>query len=639
MLRNLLNRLRAGPTSDAPAATAGDVAAADALIAEGNGLEDAGELARAEALYRRAVGLAPRHARAHLNLGIVLAARDDLDGAAQAYEQVLQIDPTHAFGNYNYARVALVRGDLARAEALVAAALRGKPDFPQALVVQSNVLDALGRRDAAVAALQAALRLQPDDAGAWYNLGTLLQRMGRADDAEPAVRRALQADPDNLDTLALHARVLRDQGFAEQALVPLRAVNRRDPGNWALRSLELLLMNFADGIPADALFRRHLEFGADLERAVPVRFQPARPARPRRLRVGYLSGDLMMHTVAFFLVPVLEHHDRSQVEVFCYSYGSGRDGLTEHLRGLSEHWRDAAHANDDQLADLIHADGIDVLVDLAGHTERARLGVICQRPARVHATWLGYLNTTGLTRMDVRLCDRRTDPLETSQPLHTERLVHLPESQWCYRPMVDTPIADVAPLERNGFVTFGSFNAGLKIGAATTRRWGAMLARLPASRLVVGNIHHARKRAAVLADLAAEGVAPGRVEFVERVGLDKYLGLFNAVDVSLDTFPYGGGTTTLDSLWMGVPVLATTGATPVSRSAASVLQALDMDDWVAPSPDAFVDVAVARASDHAGLLALRRDLRARLQASPLTDLPRFVRDMEATYRSLSEPRP
>ena len=642
MLKNLLNRILPAAASAKPAGAPlpaldrGDVARADTLVEQGNSLEDAGDLDGAESRYREAVAAAPGHARAHLNLGIALAAKGDSAGAERAYEACLAIEPDHPFANYNYARLALVRGDLARAETLVGEALRAKPGFPQALVVQSNVMDALGRLGEAVTSLEAALALQPDDPGAWYNLGLLLQRMGRADEAEPAIRRALAADPGNTSSLELLARVLRDQGFAEQALEPLREANARDPGNWTLRSLELLLMNFADGVPADALFRRHQAFGADMERAVPVRFQQpsARLAVPRRLRVGYLSGDLILHPVPFFLIPVLEHHDRTQVEVFCYSFGQTEDGITRHLRQLCEHWREVGKMTDAQIADAIRADGIDVLVDLAGHTERSRLGVFCQRPAPAQAAWLGYLNTTGLTRIDYRLCDRRTDPLELSQPLHTERLVHLPESQWCYRPMVDTAIEPVAPLERNGFVTFGSFNAALKISPRITRRWGEVLARLPGSRLAVCNAHGTSKRAAMLRDIEAAGVAPDRVEFVPRVGLDKYLGLFNGVDVSLDTFPYGGGTTTFDSLWMGVPVVAAVGDTPVSRSAASILTSLGLDEWIAPSLDEFVDVAVARASDRDALLRLRRELRPRLQASPLTDMPRFVRDLEAAYRGM-----
>ena len=647
MFKTLLNRILPAAASTKPAVAPspaldrGDVDRADRLVEEGNGLEDGGDLDGAESRYREAVAAAPGHARAHLNLGIALAAKGDTDAAERAYEACLAIEPDHPFGNYNFACLALVGGDLARAEALVGAALRTKPGFPQALVVQSNVMDALGRLGDAVTSLEAALALQPDDPGAWYNLALLLQRLGRADEAEPAIRRALAADPGNASSLALLARVLRDQGFADQALEPLRDANARDPGNWTLRSLELLLMNLADDVPADALFRRHQAFGADMERAVPVRFQSPAPRleASRRLRVGYLSGDLILHSVPFFLIPVLEHHDRTQVEVFCYSFGQAEDGITRHLRQLCEHWRDVAPMTDAQIADAIHADGIDVLVDLAGHTERSRLGVFCQRPAPAQVAWLGYLNTTGLTRMDYRLCDRLTDPPELSQALHTERLVPLPESQWCYRPMVDTAIDVVAPLERNRFVTFGSFNAALKISPRITRCWGEMLARLPGSRLVVCNAHGTSKRAAMLRDIEAAGVAADRVDFLPRVGLDKYLSLFNGIDVSLDTFPYGGGTTTFDSLWMGVPVVTAVGDTPVSRSAASILAPLGLDDWIAPSLAECVDVAVARASDHDALLRLRRELRPRLQASPLTDMPRFVRDLEAAYRGMSPGTP
>jgi predicted O-linked N-acetylglucosamine transferase (SPINDLY family) len=236
--------------------------------------------------------------------------------------------------------------------------------------------------------------------------------------------------------------------------------------------------------------------------------------------------------------------------------------------------------------------------------------------------------------MDYRLCDARTDPVEISQPFHTERLVHLPDSQWCYRPFLQTPVNAVAPCERNGYITFGSFNSASKITSLATRRWAQAMARVPNSRLRVADIKSERKREAILADLASEGVSADRIEFVPRVNVDKYLELFSAVDVSLDTFPYGGGTTTLDSLWMGVPVIAATGPTSVSRSAASILQLLGLDDWVAPSVDAFVDVAVARASDPATIVALRRSLRARMQASPLTDEARFARSLESAYREM-----
>jgi len=343
----------------------------------------------------------------------------------------------------------------------------------------------------------------------------------------------------------------------------------------------------------------------------------------------------LLHPVSFFLAPLLEQHDRSRAQVYCYSFSDREpDPMTERLRKASDHWRDVVALSDTALADAIHADRIDVLVDLVGHTGRPRLGVFCQRPAPVQVSWVGYLNTTGLTRMDFRLCDVRTDPPESSQPRHTERLVALPDSLWCYRPMFDIPIDPVAPFDRNGHVTFGSFNAALKVTPAMCRRWAQILLRVPGSRLLVVDIKSERKKAAMLQEILGLGVAADRVEFLPRVPLDAYLGLFDRVDVTLDSFPYGGGTTTLDSLWMGVPVVATIGDIPVSRSAASVLSFLGMQEWIAASIDDYVDVAVARVSDLSALRAARDGLRPRMAASPLTDMARFTRDLEAAYRDM-----
>jgi len=583
MFKNLLNRLRPAapeaPPAPAPGLATGtapvaapaaldDVPRADALVARGNDLEDAGDLAQAEALYRQAVAAAPGHPRGHLNLGIVLVARNDAAGAAAAFERVLAIDPAHPFGNYNYARLLVIHRQLDRAETLVREALRVKPDFPQAT--------------------------------------------------------------------ELLARVLRDQGFADEALVPLQEIVARDPGNFLHRSFELFASNFVDDARQQRLHRRHAAFGAALEQAVPVRFtsHPGRGHPGRRLRVGYLSSNFAIHVVSFFMLPLLQHHDESQVEVFCYSSDTDRDAMTDQLRAAAHEWRDVAALSDAELADLIHADRIDVLVDLIGHTGITRLGVFSARPAPVQVTWLGYLNTSGLTRMDFRLSDARCDPLDISQPCHTERLVHLPASQWCYRPVADHPGCAVPPLERNGYVTFGSFNSAIKITPQACRRWAQVLLRVPGSRLVVGDIGTQRKQQAIRREIEGLGVAGDRLTFLDRVPLEDYLALYDQVDIAFDTFPYGGGTTTFDSLWMGVPVVAALGELPVSRSAASILSAIGLDDWIAPSVDDFVELAVARASDPQALRALRPVLRQRLRESPLTDLPRFARDLESAYRSM-----
>ncbi len=640
MLKNLFNKFRAAPAAEAapatPAAPVDDVALADARIDEGNRLEDAGDRAAAEALYRQAVAAAPGHARAHLNLGILLADQGDRAGATRAYQAVLAIDPGHAFGNYNFARLALVHGNAQEAERLARAALLARPEFPQAQFVLGNALEALGRPGPAAEAMAAVVRLEPDNVGAWFHLASLLHDLRRLDEAEIALGHVLGRVPGDAAALYLLSQVWRAHGSLPEMLEALRAAIRAAPDNTFYQTQELLFLSWEEGASARAIFERHVEFGARIERDVPVRFEhAARAAEPgRKLRVGYVSADFCLHPVMFFLLPVLEHHDRAGVETFCYSTRRKVDHITRLARGHAQHWRDAEAMSDEQLADAIHADGIDVLVDLTGYTTAPRPGLFAMRAAPVQAAWVGYLGTTGLTRMDWRLTDVRCDPPGLAQPLHTERLSFLPDSQWCYRPLIPSTVETPGPLARHGVVTFGSFNDALKITPSMADRWARVLARVPGSRLLIANIGSERRREAIRRALAAGGIAPDRFEFVPRVDLDKYPALVSRVDIALDTFPYGGGTTTFDALWMGVPVVTAVGETSASRSAASILRALEMDDWVAPDIDAFVDVAVARAADHAAITALRQSLRQRLQASPLTDAVAFTRGLEAAYRDM-----
>jgi protein O-GlcNAc transferase len=638
MFKKLLERLVSAPSppAAAPAVIASDIPRADRLIDEGNEREDAGDLDGATALYRQATTAAPGHARAWLNLGIALAATGDAEAAARAYDTVLAIEPRHPNGNYNYARLAILREDYPRAEALARAALQARPDFPQSLVVLSSALEAQGKAAEAADTLEEAARLRPDDPGIWFNLAVLMLARDRRDRAEAAARRLLELDPDHPAGLGMLGRLLREHEFTPAVLELLRGAIRNDPDDLVYRSQELMLLNYLEGLPAESVHARHVAFGELLQARMPARFDRFAGDRDpeRRLRVGFVSGDLHMHPVALFLLPVLEHLDRAAVDVTCYSSGRKTDAFTARLRERCDHWVDAPDMSDETLADVIHADAIDILVDLAGHTSAPRLGAFSQRPAPVQASWLGYLNTTGLTRIDYRLTDARCDPLERSQPLHTERLVLLPDSQWCYRPWSESTVQPVSPFERNGHVTFGSFNSAPKISEAMLARWAALLTRVPGSRLRIADVPSERKRAAVTGVLTAAGVDPGRFEFLPRVGTSEYYDLVGSADIALDAYPYGGGTTTFDALWMGVPVVTAVGDLPVSRSAASVLSALGMDEWIAPSIDDFVDVAAARAADRDGLLHQRRTLRARLEASPLTDHARFARNLESELRQM-----
>ncbi|HXZ55359.1 MAG TPA: tetratricopeptide repeat protein [Burkholderiales bacterium] len=606
---------------------------ADALIAEGNRAEDAGRLVEACDLYRKAVAAAPRYAKAQLNLGIGLDAAGDADGASEAFEAALAVEPDNPFANYNFGSLLFRRGEPGRAEERLRHALRAKPGFPEAQVALSNVLDARGDFVSAAAALEAALRARPDYVGALYSHGAVLAKLRRPAQAEAALRRAIALDPRCLPAYEVLGGVLRGQSRIDEALDCFGAARRLAPEKLELESAELFTLNFSERISADALFQRHKAFGERLERTHPPRFRPFRNTRDpeRRLRVGYLSGDLWRHPVSLFLIPVLERHDRKAFEARCYSTGTTKDEVTQALADRVDAFRDVASLSDDEVADAVHADGVDILVDLSGHSGVYRLGVFAQQPSPVQAAWLGYLNTTGLTRIQYRISDRHCDPEGLADAVHTEKLVRLPHSQWCYRPFIaDSPLAD-PPAAKNGFVTFGSFNHVSKISAGMRKLWAAILERVPDSRLVLAGVPPGPAGERLLADL---GAPAGRITALPHAGLDQYLRSIGGVDIALDTTPYSGGTTTCDALWMGVPVLTLAGSRSISRSAASVLATVGLPEWIAPAAEDYMRLAVEFARDQGRLAGLRGGLREKMRLSPIMDEAGFVRDLENAYRAM-----
>jgi protein O-GlcNAc transferase len=666
-VRKLLNRLL--PAGRASLAGSGKDAA-DRLIAEGNQAEKDGSLHEACRLYREAVDAAPGYAKAHLNLGTGLEAAGDSGAAIQSYEAALAIDPKDAPSNYNLARLLSLRGDLARAKQLLGSALGTKPEFPEALVVLSNVLDSQGNLAAAETALRTALEQRPEYAGAWYNLGDILvksarlpeaetalrraveidpryaeawyrlgdvlSRLGRLEDAESALRRAIAADPASVPAYRLLGITLRKQFRVPEALELFAAARALAPESFAFDPMELYTLTSFDGISEEELAARHRAFGERLEKAIAPRLEPFAndPDPERRLRIGYVSGDFRLHPVTLFLIPVLQRHDRSLHEIHCYSTNTEKDEVTPHVLAMSDSWRDCTKMSDTELADAINRDKIDVLVDLSGHTSVTCLNVFARQPAPVQVTWLGYLNSTGLTRIQYRLCDAYTDPPGLTEHLHTETLVRLPHSQWCYRPFVLMGHAEEPPIRRNGFVTFGSFNSPVKISETTHKLWCELLTRLPASRLVIVGATEGRARERFLRGFESAGISASRIRMVGRVPLTEYFRWFDAVDIALDTTPYSGGTTTCDALWAGVPVLTAPGVRPFSRSAASILSTAGLSEWIASTPGDYVRLAVEFSRNEALISELRRSLRQRMRESPLMDEVQFARDLEAAYRRM-----
>lgn len=643
----------------------------------GIALEAAGDTEGAIAAYQAALASDPAEPFACYNLGRLHHLRGEHPDAERLLRQALRSRP-----EFPEARIVLASALQAQAKHALAAteleaALRQRPDDPEMLRRLAHSLAALNRLEeaqsalrravtiapgdgqakaelarlharasdlhmsqgnlaGAAAELEAVLALRPDWPDALFNYGTALRRLMRTAEAEAALRRAIVADPAHGAAYRMLGGVLRDQCRTDEALELYRIARERCPGNFELASAELYVLIGAEGVSEEDLFARHAALGAAIERAYPPRFAPFANTREpdRRLRVGYVSADFRYHVVTLFMLPVLEKRDRDSFEVYCYSTADRADEYTQMLRANADVWRDCRAASERELAERIHADGIDILVDLSGHSGTPQLRVFAQRPAPVQATWLGYLGTTGLTRVQYRITDRFADPPGMTESCHSEKLARLPHSQWCYRPFVSMEAARTPPCVKNSHVTFGSFNQAAKISASARRLWGRILTALPDSRLLVAGIPPGPAQDALQRDLAGAGVVQDRITLLPYVSLQEYFRCFDKVDIALDTLPYSGGTTTCDALWMRVPVITAPGARPASRSAASILTTAGLLEWIAPSPEEYVRRAVAFARDGAMLAQIRSSLRERMRASPLMDEPRFVSDLESLYRSM-----
>ena len=599
-------------------------------------LESQGNFGAAAAALETAMELRPPDFGTLYFYAGVLLKQNRPDEAERALRRAIAIDPDNADANYDLATLLIARREIRQAEPHLRAALTRNPDFVEARAEHFHVLDGLGDSAGAAAELELVLRQRPDWADALYNYGCVLKKLLRLTEAEDAFRRAIAADPRHFRAYRMLGGVLMSQCRIDDALEIYRAGRERCPGELDLDSAELFALNSSEQIAEDELFARHAAFGSRIEQAHPPRFEPFRNVRDpeRRLRIGYVSGDFCFHVVTLFMIPVIERHDRSAVEVYCYSTTGRNDDYTRRLSSHADVWRDSGSLSDVELADAINRDGIDILVDLGGHAGVPQLAVFAQQPAPVQATWLGYLNTTGMTRIQYRISDRHSDPPGLTDRYHTEALVRLPHSQWCFRPFIPVACAETPPLVRNGHVTFGSFNQALKISPTVRRLWTEILERLPGSRLVILGVEAGRAQGDLMADLAGAAVDRARITVQPYVALEDYFHSFDAVDIALDTIPYSGGTTTCDALWMGVPVVTVPGTRPSSRSAASILTTVGLGEWIASTPEDYVRLAVEFARDKAVLNGLRKSLREKLRQSPLMDEVRFVRDLEAAYRQM-----
>jgi protein O-GlcNAc transferase len=628
---------------NAAAMRPGDVTVERHLAAAHNNqgvlLNQGGKSAEAIAAFRRAIGLAGDFPEAHFNLGEALAAAGKYEEALGAYGEAIHQKPDFSEAHNNLGIAFFMRGRLREAIVSYGEALRHRPNYTQALNNLGNALRADNQIEEAIRTYRLVLALMPGDAEVWNNLGSALDVGGDLEAALDAFDRAIDLRPAFPQAHNNRGNTLKNLGKLDHALAAYQQAIDLEPDNQEVHSNRLYTLYFHPASSAESIYREHQQWNV----AHAMKHQPATPPAihettgGRRLRIGYVGAAFREHCQSFFTVPLFAHHDTKQFEIIAYSDTVTRDVRTNRLRACCDAWRDIAGLADEAVAEMIRRDRIDVLVDLSAHMSQNRLMVFARKPAPVQVTWLGYPGTSGLSAMDYRLTDPYLDPWPLgggNDRLYAEKSWRLPHTFWCYDPLTDGPPVNDLPAARNGDITFGCLNNFCKVNDGVLRLWAATLRKVEQSRLLL--LAPRAARAGILVNFQNHGIGADRIEFVDRAVRTQYLATYHRIDIGLDTVPYNGHTTTLDSLWMGVPVITLVGDAPVGRAGWSQLSNLGLQRFAAASEEEFVRVAATLAGSVEELKGLRASLRKRLSGSPLMDGARFARDVERAYRAFCE---
>jgi len=597
----------------------------------------ANRLPEAEAICRQVLAASPNDPVALNQLGVIATRTGHAPPAIELIGCAISVSPNNAEFHFNLSQAQMAIGAMANAESSLRRAIALSPDFAPAQQNLGAILAQQNRLAEAEEHLRAAIALRPNDPTTYVNLGRVCRWQQRLEEAIECYRKAIEVAPNFAGAYSALGSALREAGRIGEAIAAFRKAVDLKPNFREAHSNLVYAMHFDPDTDPQANFAEHLRWAAKFAEPLRQTIQPHSNDRnpDRRLRIGYVSPDLMNHVVGSFMEPILEQHDHSRYEIFCYSDVAAPDDLTQRLMRHADVWRQTASLSDEQLAQQIREDRIDVLIDLTLHMRRNRLTVFARKPAPVQITHLAYCATSGMSAMDWCITDPHMSPPGMNDQWFTEELLRLPESYWCYRPSATSPPVGPLPALQNGYVTFGSLNTFAKVNSRVIELWKEVLDAVPNSRLMVhatmGDANAAARK--VFTDA---GIAPDRLTLVGRAQRDQYLDLYNRIDIALDPFPYGGGTTSLDALWMGVPLVTLAGQTALSRTGVTLLWNLDLTHLVAESPQQYVQIAASLAADVTTLAELRASFRERLSQSVLMDANRYTRNLEEVYRAAWE---
>jgi predicted O-linked N-acetylglucosamine transferase (SPINDLY family) len=639
----------------------------EALSNMGNALQGLKRMDEALDCYHKALAVKPDYGEAMANMGVALQAQGRIDDAIDCHKKALAMMPDYAEGYNNLANCLQLKGEIDESIRLYRKALELKPEYTEAHSNLGNAFQEQEKYDEAVACYRKALSLNPDLVGALNNLGNALQSLGRLDESVIWYKKALQHEPEHFEALASLGNVLqslgkpeeslthtkkalaiqpgqvdaynnmgnaaKDMGLLEEAIRCYRKSVELEPTYYQVHSNAIFTMQFLPDVDPRELLRETVKWDEMQGKRVRGDIKPlANDCDPdRRLRIGYVSPDFRNHCQSFFTDPLFSHHDHEQFEIYLYSSVAQPDSVSDRLKGYADVWRNVTAKPDAEIAQIIRDDKIDILIDLTMHMAHNRGLLFACKPAPVQAAWLAYPGSTGLSTMDYRISDPFLDPIGLNDEYYSEKTVRLPDSFWCYNPLADEPNVNELPALKNGYITFGCLNNFCKIHEGLLQIWKRVLDAVPTSKLLL-LVPTGSPRQRVLDQLRVD---PARVEFVPFQSRIDYLKTYHRIDLGLDTFPVNGHTTSLDSLWMGVPVVTYYGQSAMSRAGLSQTTNLEIaDQFLGKNADEFVDLAVNWCSDLPRLAELRRTLRSRMEKSVLMDGAKFAKGMENLYRQM-----
>lgn len=586
--------------------------------------------------YKKALIVNPQDSIALVNSGLALMLMDRLEESQACYEKAIQYKPGHSDAHLNLGHVLRRQGKFEESIRSYKNVLALRPD-PEAHAKLGIIYQYGGQFQKAVEEYEKALALKPDFTEVLNNVGALYHDLEHYEEALRCYQKVLATEPDEYRTYGNIAGTLKNLGRLDDAIAYQRKAISLAPGEFSAYTNLLLTMVYASSVTPEALTDTAREFGRNIADPL-IRQRPFKNVKDseRKLRIGYISGDFWDHAVHYFFEPLLLLHDRRQFEVFAYSNTAREDEVTERLKKEFDHWNDIRFMKDDDAADLIERQQIDILVDMSGHTAGHKLLVMARKPAPVQITWLGYPATTGMKAIDYKISDFYTEPPGMTEHLNVEKLYRLPDIFCCYQGHRSNPaVIDHPPFEDNDYITFGCFNNFSKVTDPVLQAWSEIMKQVPNSRLLleIKGIEGAKFRADTEERLNRFGIPLDRVIIEARKRANQFV-LYNRIDMALDPFPCAGGTTSMDTLWMGVPFVTLEGRHFVSRMGVSILTNAGLPDLIARSVDEYIEKAVSLANNRPRLKELRDRLRDKFAASPVMDQARFARNMEAAYRDM-----